>query len=311
MDSSLTPVVPDHTFSVHPMIRGGHAPAPPYGLPSLKDHQTDSDTPPTDRWGGGRSKRKAAAGNATEPQDEFIEAHEEAGNGARLLIVTADTGHGRLLRRQLAQGGYQIRFAQSGAEALTEVGKGGIELVLLAGQVVDIAPEALCRRLKAKTNNGSRVAVVQALAHFSSGQVVSMLDAGADDCITGPHLDTPVLLARIGSVLRRQQFAVQDEDSDKETIRAGRITIYPAEHVVIADGQRVDLTVIQFRLLLRLASRPGWVFSRDQLAEVLPAGHDGYDASTVKSHISNLRRRLGDAGKSIGTVRGLGYRLVD
>ncbi len=100
-------------------------------------------------------------------------------------------------------------------------------------------------------------------------------------------------------------------EKEEPPLVVGRIAIDPARYDVTVDGQRVELTLMQFNILKALARRPGWVHSPDQIAAHLPgAGRDLTHAS-LKNQVYHLRRRLGVAAAQVRTVRGLGYALHD
>jgi len=121
-----------------------------------------------------------------------------------------------------------------------------------------------------------------------------------------------VLTARIRAVLRRGNEA----EDDGATIHIKDLTIHPGRHQVFVKDKPVELTATEFRILLYLAKRPGWVFTRQQIVdaaqgdEVFVSDRFVTDRS-VDVHIVSLRRKLGSAGASIETVRGVGYRLQD
>jgi two-component system phosphate regulon response regulator PhoB len=121
-----------------------------------------------------------------------------------------------------------------------------------------------------------------------------------------------VLTARIRAVLRRGTEAEDDE----ATIRIKDLTIHPGRHQVLVKDKPVELTATEFRILQYLAKRPGWVFTRQRIVDAAQ-GDDVFVSDrfvtdrSVDVHIVSLRRKLGSAGASIETVRGVGYRLQD
>ena len=129
------------------------------------------------------------------------------------------------------------------------------------------------------------------------------LDSGADDYITKPF-GMMELVSRIKAVLRR----VKKEEPTEE-LSAGNLYIHVGKHKVLADGEKVELTYKEFRLLCMLMESKGNVLTRDQLlTNIWGYDFDG-ETRTVDVHIRTLRQKLGECGSMIETVRGIGYRI--
>jgi two-component system phosphate regulon response regulator PhoB len=117
-----------------------------------------------------------------------------------------------------------------------------------------------------------------------------------------------VLLARLRAVLRRRHREVE---SDDEVVSIHDITINPARHEVLVSGRPVNLTATQFAILRFLTRRPGWVFSREQIINSVKGSDYPVTERSVDVQIVGLRKKLGDAGELIETVRGVGYRFKE
>ena len=127
------------------------------------------------------------------------------------------------------------------------------------------------------------------------------LDAGADDYLPKPF-GMLELVSRIKAVLRRTEPAAQEE------YRVGSLYVCPARHIVRADGQEVKLALKEFELLCALLRSSGVVLTRDALlSQIWGYSFDG-ESRTVDVHIRNLRKKLGEAGNCIETVKGVGYK---
>jgi two-component system phosphate regulon response regulator PhoB len=98
---------------------------------------------------------------------------------------------------------------------------------------------------------------------------------------------------------------------ETSTIKVHNLVVHPGRHEVRVDGQPVPLTATEFRVLHFLASRPGWVFTRYQIADAVHEGDALVTDRSVDVQIAGLRKKLGSAGKQIETVRGVGYRFKD
>ena len=128
------------------------------------------------------------------------------------------------------------------------------------------------------------------------------LDAGADDYLPKPF-GMLELVSRIKAVLRRTEPAAQEE------YRVGSLYVCPARHIVRADGQEVKLALKEFELLCALLRSSGVVLTRDALlSQIWGYSFDG-ESRTVDVHIRNLRKKLGEAGNCIETVKGVGYKI--
>jgi two-component system phosphate regulon response regulator PhoB len=145
-------------------------------------------------------------------------------------------------------------------------------------------------------------------AKTEEADVVSGLELGADDYITKPF-SPRVLLARLRAVLRRQDKPAVDDDPT--TIRVHELVIHPGRHEVLLRGQPVDLTFTEFRLLQFLARKPGWAYSRSQIVDAVKGEDYPVTERSVDVQVAGLRKKLGELGGYIETVRGVGYRFKE
>ena len=151
----------------------------------------------------------------------------------------------------------------------------------------------------------SQVPVIVITARGADSDVVSTLDAGADDYLTKPF-SPRVLLARIKAALRRSGNTPELEAG---VIQHEEIRIHPGHREVRVGPDVVHLTPTEFNILHMLAQRPGWVFTRYQIVDRARGNDAGVTERSVDVHITALRRKLGAAGAAIETMRGIGYRL--
>ena len=150
----------------------------------------------------------------------------------------------------------------------------------------------------------SGIPVIMLTAKDSEYDIVTGLDAGADDYVTKPF-GMMALVSRIKAVLRRYE----KNNSQKELLQSGSLKIDENQHTVFNDNQQIFLTVKEFDLLVLLLKNRGNVLSRQQLLEHIWDISTDVESRTVDVHISSLRNRLGQWGKRIKTVRSVGYCL--
>lgn len=151
----------------------------------------------------------------------------------------------------------------------------------------------------------STIPVIMLTAKDSEYDIVTGLDAGADDYVTKPF-GMMALVSRIKAVLRRYEKS----DSKKEVLEAGGITIDENQHTVFAGSQQIFLTVKEFDLLALLIKNRGNVLTREQLLESIWEVSTDIESRTVDVHIRTLRAKLGEYEKNIETIRGVGYKFT-
>jgi two-component system phosphate regulon response regulator PhoB len=165
----------------------------------------------------------------------------------------------------------------------------------------------VCKALKADSTTHN-IPVMMLTARSEEADIVTGLELGADDYITKPF-SRRVLLARVKAVLRRGSENAAIDDSGP--VRIHDLVINPKRHEVLVNGESIVLTFTEFRVLHFLANRPGWVFTRSQIVEAVRGDDYPVTDRSVDVQIVGLRKKLGDTGHYIETVRGVGYRFMD
>jgi DNA-binding response OmpR family regulator len=178
------------------------------------------------------------------------------------------------------------------------------DLVLLDLMLPDIDGLEVCKLLRRKEEWAS-IPVIMVTARGEEGDKVLGLELGADDYITKPF-SAKELVARVKTVLRRRSAPVQSKK-----IAVGDLLILDLEkYEVLVQGKKVDLTSTEFKILKFLASKKGWVFTRNQILDNLWGDEKIVLDRTVDVHIRNLREKLGErAARMIKNIRGVGYQL--
>jgi len=227
-----------------------------------------------------------------------------------VLVVDDEEDILELVKYNLEREGYTVVCVTTGEDALAATRMKMPEVVVLDLMLPGVDGLEVCRRLKGDLTT-RHIPIIMLTAKGSEADIVTGLELGAADYVTKPF-SPRVLTARVKAVLRRET-EVTEEDA---ALHVNDIVIHPGRHEVFVGDAPVELTVTEFRILLYLARRPGWVFTRQQIVDAAQ-GDDVYVADryvterSVDVHIVSLRRKLGKAGSSIETVRGVGYRLRD
>lgn len=221
-----------------------------------------------------------------------------------ILVVEDEREIQELIVYNLSKEGYQTAAVGTGEEALHAVNTARPDLVLLDLMLPGVDGLEVARRLKGDPATRD-LPIIILTAKAEEADIVSGLEVGADDYIPKPF-SPRVLIARIRAVLRRSPQSAVDPTAP---LTLGDLTIHPGRHEVLLRGEPLRLTRTEFRVLHVLASRPGWVFTRCQIADAIHEGDGLVTDRSIDVQIVGLRRKLGLAGPRIETVRGVGYRL--
>ena len=198
--------------------------------------------------------------------------------------------------------GFEAKGFEDGQVFWDALQKEAPELVILDVMLPGLDGIELLRRMKS-SSAFSAIPVVMATAKGAEYDKIQGLDLGADYYLVKPF-GVMELVSCVKAVLRR--FQPQKASS---LLQSGGISLNPDEHIVTANGARVELTYKEYELLRLFLLHPGMAFTRDQLMEKV-WGTDYYgETRTIDMHIRTLRQKLGACGEQIGTVRGVGYRL--
>jgi DNA-binding response OmpR family regulator len=229
---------------------------------------------------------------------------------ATILVVEDEFAVARGLQYALQQEGYEVTVASNGEEGLAIAGELAPDLIVLDVRLPGIDGFELLRRLRA---TGSKAPVLMLTARDDEVDKVIGLELGADDYLTKPF-GLRELMSRIKALLRRAYGDLSDAVGGRQ-IRHKDLVIDLERRRVSRGTKRINLTATEFELLRHLAARPGRVFSRRELLELIRDYEAlDQDEKTINVHVSHLREKLEDDPTNpsfILTVRGAGYAFAE
>ncbi len=223
-------------------------------------------------------------------------------NGAKILIVEDEPHINRLIELVLISGGfYNIKKAFNGAEALDSIKSDKPDLILLDVMIPEIDGYTLCKQIK-DDEYLKNIQVIMLTAKKMEEDILEGFESGAIDYISKPF-SNKILLARVKAHL---------SNNDYSQLSYNNLKIDDLKKIVLLDNKQIDLTKFEFEILKIFISSPGVAFSRSQLLNYL-RGDDGFNVSerAMDVQILNLRRKLGNLGANIETIRGVGYKLKE
>lgn len=225
----------------------------------------------------------------------------------KILVVEDDDDIRELIAFNLEMSGYKIIKCDNGEDAIIAALKEIPDLVLLDVMLPGIDGFEVCRKIK-KNQSLKDIPIIMLTARTDDDDIITGLETGADDYITKPFRPK-VLMARVKTALRRKAVS-NSENTKNDILNIHGISINHGRYEVRLDGVEVHLSVTEFSILEYLARNPGFVYSRNQIIDTVKG--DGYAVTerSVDVQILGIRKKLGDFGRYIETVRGIGYRMV-
>lgn len=226
--------------------------------------------------------------------------------GRNVLVVEDEADIAELVKYNLESAKFNVSLAATGEDGLRAIQETSPDLVLLDLMLPGISGLEICAKVKADPRL-KEIPIIMVTAKGEEEDIVKGLELGADDYVTKPF-SPKILTARVEAVLRRGGM---DEPDVAGNVKCGSLEIDPGRVEVTVSGEPVDLTQSEFRILQYLAQRPGWVYTRAQLVEAIHGENYAVTDRTIDFQMVGLRKKMGDAGKLIETVRGVGYRFRD
>ncbi len=225
-------------------------------------------------------------------------------SGEKILVVDDEADIVALVAYHLARNGYRVSTAGSGDEALETARREQPSVIVLDLMLPGLSGLEVLERLRADASTRD-IAVIMLTARREEQDRIAGLSLGADDYLTKPFSPQELVL-RVAAILRRVATSATPAG---DRIVLGALTIDLGAHEVRVDGEPVELTPTEFKLLLTLAERKGRVQARAHLLQAVWDAAPDIQTRTVDMHVQRLRAKLGEAGELIETVRGFGYRL--
>ncbi len=225
---------------------------------------------------------------------------------AKILVADDEQLIRKLINDCLSKEGHEVIEAEDGLQALNIFKKNkGIDMALLDIMMPEIDGWEVCRKIR----ETSGIPVILVSARSQDFDQIMGFESGADDYVTKPFSLT-ILSKRVDALLKRGASPVEKKESDNITLEG--LIINPLAHEVYLDGTAIELTLKEYKILLKLASHPGRVYTREQLLdEVWGYEYEG-DARTVDSHVARLRTKLSEWGVNhIKTIYGTGYKIQE
>jgi DNA-binding response OmpR family regulator len=222
-----------------------------------------------------------------------------------ILVADDDPTQTDLIELYLRREGFEVEVVHDGAEAIASAAARRPDAIVLDVMMPGVDGLEVCRQLAGEQG----IPVVMLTARSTENDLLLGLYLGADDYLTKPFSPRE-LVARVRTILRR---ARRTQPSDAGEIVVGGVTVRPLHHEVFVDGVAVELTRVEFEMLLTLAEREDLVESRRQLLESLHGDANYLTERTIDTHVMNLRRKLETDPthpQRLVTVYGVGYKLV-
>lgn len=221
----------------------------------------------------------------------------------KILIVDDEQKIVEICRDYLKAAFFDTVIASDGPSALAAVERENPDLIILDLMLPGMDGLDVCREVRREHSTP----IIMLTARVEEADKLIGLELGADDYITKPF-SIKVLIARARSLLRRKRNPLADPAA---TVRAHDLIVNPGRHEVLVKGKPVEMTFSELRILHFLASRPGWVMTRDQIVDAVRGTDYAVTDRAVDVQIVGIRKKLGARADYIETVRGVGYRFKE
>ena len=224
-----------------------------------------------------------------------------------VLIIEDEKDLAELLAFNLEKEGYATTCVHDGKQGLERAGADLPDLILLDLMLPGLLGTEVCKALR-KDQRTAHIPIIMITAKGDEIDRVVGFEVGADDYIVKPFSMREMVL-RVKAIMRRLEHETQQPASELFSI--GDIVIDKQRHIVMSAGIEIELTSTEYKLLLFLAEKKGYVQSREKLLQNVWSYNNAGDTRTVDTHVTRLRGKLGTPGDIIKTVRGFGYKIEE
>lgn len=221
----------------------------------------------------------------------------------RILIADDEADMLHMVASNLSSAGFQVFKAEDGPSAIAAARRDAPALIVLDLMMPGMSGLEVCRVLKGEVATSS-ISILLLSARAEEVDRIIGFELGADDYVTKPFSPRELVL-RVKSILSRKMVP----RNGSSVLSLGEITVDQERHYIAVRGVPIDLTVIEFKLMVALLESPGCVLSREDLLSRVWGVDNNIESRTVDTHMRRLREKLDQAGEQIHTVRGFGYRL--
>lgn len=226
--------------------------------------------------------------------------------GKKIFVVEDESDIAELVKVNMSLEGALVTCFPRGEDAVNALNSEIPDLLLLDLMLPGVSGLDICKWVRANKKLET-LPIVMLTAKSSDEDIVCGIDLGADDYVTKPF-SPKVLIAKVKAVLKRSATEVA---SPEDILEKHGISIHPGRHEVKISGVEIELRNVEFKILHFLMQRPGWVFTRAQLVDAIHGENYAVTDRSIDFQMVGLRKKLGDAGQYIETVRGVGYRFTD
>ncbi len=223
----------------------------------------------------------------------------------RILIVEDDKHISKLVKFNLEKANYECAIAATGEKALEALDDRPVELIILDIMLPGMDGFGICRAIKEKEKL-KNIPIIMLTAKGEEVDRIVGLELGADDYIVKPFSPRELVL-RVKAILKRGKVG----EAKKDILSAGDIVVDIPKHKVTVKAKPIELTQMEFKLLVTLMERRSRVQTRERLLSDVWDMGTGVDTRTIDTHVKRLREKLGKSGSLIETIRGLGYKFKE
>lgn len=232
----------------------------------------------------------------------------------KILVVEDEQDIRELLKFNLTGRGFDVTDCANGEEGLLAIKETQFDLLVLDWMLPGVSGVQVAKVARAM-ENGKSLAILMLTAKSEPENIVEGLEAGADDYMVKPF-DNGVLWARVQALMRRSQRLSKEPKSETsagavDLLTLGTIQLSLKTYEVRVAGVLIDLTPSEFKLLSTMLANKGRVLTRERLISEVQGEGVSVVGRTVDTHVFGLRKKLGEAGDLIETIRGVGYRVKE